>query len=133
MAESILPLMDVEQEQDPGDPSAATGYCRRVMRASGQDTSDRTTMWSMASTCDSFYFFQAAVQAGGALSTAGVRRGFESLGGSVPSALTWSTFFGPGERASTRGVRDLTFVPETCEGCNDGHFAYVDKVTHLAR
>jgi len=132
MSESTIPLMDVEQPQDPGDPSPATDYCRRIMRASGQTTSDRTTMWSMGSVCDSLYFLRAAVSAGRVLSTAGVRAGFESLGPSVPSALTWSTFFGPQDHASTRGVRDLKFVPETCEGCADGYFAYAGKVTHQA-
>jgi hypothetical protein len=132
MSESTIPLMDVEQAQDPGDPSPATGYCRKVMRGSGQDTSDRTTMWSMGSTCDSLYFLQAAVRAGRVLSTAGLRTGFEALGRNVASSLTWSSFFGPLDHASTRGVRDLAFHPESCEGCKDGYFMYVDKITHLA-
>ena len=124
MAESFIPAMDVNAPRDPGDPSPATTYCKRIMKEAGQDYTERATLWSMETTCDAFYFSKAAVEASPELTTDGLRAGFESLGSEVPSALTWSTYFGPGEHTSTMALRDLLYKTDcTC-------FVYTSKKNH---
>lgn len=109
MAAGFIPAMDVRADKDPGDASPATAYCKKVMEDAGLSATDRTTLWSMQSICDAFFTTKAAGDAAGALSTAGLRAAFESLGSRVPAAMTWTNHFGPGEHASARAVRDLAF------------------------
>ena len=109
MAASVVPVMDVRADKDPGDPTPATTYCKKVMKDAGLSTAERTTLWSMQSICDAFFVTKAAADAAGVLSTEAFRAGFESLGSRVPSATTWTNHFGPGEHAGARGVRDVEF------------------------
>ena len=127
MAESFVPAMDVAESQNPGDPSPATTYCKKVMLAAGQQPTYGATLWAMESICDAFYFVRDALAASSVLSTDGLRAGFEALGSTVPSALTWTSLFGPGEHANTRGVRDLGFD----NGCSC--YVYASKTTYQAR
>lgn len=133
MSESFLPVYDVDAARDPGDPTPATGQCRQIMKKAGLDTSERLAMGQMASYCDGFFFLRAAVGKAPALTAAGLRVGLESLGSTVPSAITFATRLGPGSHASTFGLRDLKFVPETCSGCGDGYYAYASSTTYTAK
>lgn len=122
MAESFVPAQDTDAANDPGLPTAATAHCLKLMKAAGQPYSDRTTLWAMQGVCDTFFLVENAVRASkGDLSTAGFIKGVESLGTSMQTALTWSAFFGPGEHASARSVRDMSFQ-NACR-C----FVYVSK------
>lgn len=124
MAASVHPAMDVRADKDPGDPTPATTHCKKVMKDAGISTAERTALASMLSVCDAFFVTKAAADASGVLSTAGLRAGFDSLGSSVPSAQTWTNHFGPGERASARGVRDVEFS----SGCTC--FVYASSRTY---
>jgi hypothetical protein len=110
MAESLIPANDVGAEQDPGDPSPATTYCKKVMKAAGQPYTERSELWVMESMCDSFFFVKDAIDASGTLTTAGLRSGLESLRGR-PSALTWVSQLGPGpgQHAAGHAMRDILY------------------------
>jgi hypothetical protein len=110
MAQSLIPANDVGEEQDPGDPSPATTYCKKVMKAAGQHYAARTELWVMESMCDSFFFVKDAIDASGTLTTAGLRSGLESLRGR-PSALTWVSHLGPGpgQHAAGHAMRDILY------------------------
>lgn len=118
MSESFIPAMDVESAQSPGPPTSATTHCLNVMRAANLPTTYGTMLWAEESTCDAFYFTAAALEKSGVLSPEGLRAGFEGLGSSKPSALTWITRFDAAHHASAGALRDLSFQPKC--GC----FAY---------
>jgi hypothetical protein len=115
--------MDVRASKDPGDPSPAATHCRKVMQAAGQSTTERSAWWSMQMICDAFFTAKAAADAGGLLSTARFRAGFDSLGSRWPSAMTWTNFYGRGQHAGVHGVRDLEF--DSACPC----YAYVSRRT----
>lgn len=106
--ESFVPAFDVAQ--DPGPPTVATTLCEKIMKSAGQDPAWGTTLEAMEAECDGFFFLQAALRADGGLLTApDLQRGFNALGSTVPSAETWTTFFGPNQHASAQVLRDLEF------------------------
>jgi hypothetical protein len=124
MGESYIPVMDVEPSEYPGDPTAAATYCKKVLKEAGQLASDSTTLWSELINCDEIYFLKAAVEASGGLGTAALRAGFERLGSSTPSALTWGTFLGPADHTSASLLRDVEFRTDL------GRFAYVGRTSY---
>jgi len=109
MGESYVPIMDVESTEYPGDPTPATGYCKKVLKAAGQLAGDPTTLWTELVNCDELYFLKAAVEASGGLGSALIKTGFERLGTRTQSALTWGTFLGPSDHTSATLLRDLAF------------------------
>lgn len=127
MAESFAPAFDSDPAHDPGPPTAATRRCYDLMAKSGNPANNQTIKYNVSGFCDAVWFTKAAVEAaGGDFSTAGFLRGIESLGSKVESASTWTTFFGPGEHASARALRDMSFLA-SCK-C----FVFPDKVNHPA-
>ena len=124
MSEAYMPMLDAGESQDPGPPTAASGYCVNVMRKADYPPNSRSVTWYMQIACDGLFFVKAALDAQGALTDDGLRPGFERLGGSVPAAMTWVTRFGPGEHAGVRGLRDLSF--ESKCSC----FVYASRTTH---
>ncbi len=122
MMESWIPALDTAQAQSPGNPTPATDYCLKVMRAGGEDTTAYgTALWQMESICDFGYFLKAAVDANPLLTTAGLRAGFNSLGTKIPSALTFSTIVNAERHATAFAVRDLAWnIPGK-------YFYYVSK------
>lgn len=108
MAEEGLPAVATDAAHDPGDPSPASKYCKKVMAAAGLPYTDRTTLHTMLSQCDSLYSLKAAIDQGGVLSKQGLVKGFESLG-SRNSAVTWGSFFSPTQHASATVLRDMSF------------------------
>jgi hypothetical protein len=124
MGESYVPGMDVERTEYPGDPTSATVRCNRVMKAAGQASTDPTTVWTEQMTCDQFYFLRAAVNAVGVLGSGALRTGFERLGSTEKSGITWGTFFSRTEHTSATVLRDLEFRTDI------GRFAYVNKINY---
>ena len=124
MSEAYMPMLDVAQGEDPGPPTAASGYCLDVMRKAGQQPSSRNVQWYMQIACDGLFFVKAALDAQGGLADGALRPGFERLGTGVPAAMTWATRFGPGEHAGVHGLRDLGFD----NGCRC--FVYAGSTTH---
>jgi ABC-type branched-subunit amino acid transport system substrate-binding protein len=124
MGEGFMPTADVPQAKDPGPPTSATTACLSLMRRAGQNPSGRGVQLNMESTCDALSFVKAAIDRVGGLSEALLQRGFESLGTSFPSAVTWSVRFTPQQHAGVYGLRDLVY-DSPC-GC----FVYTSKVTY---
>lgn len=121
------PMFDTDVQHYPGDPNANTTKCVNVMKASGQPPTNNQMKLSMVTTCDMLYTLKAAVDStGGDLSTAGIIRGYESLGTKAPIGSTWVNEFGPGEHASARALRDMVYNA----GCKC--FFYADKVNRIA-
>jgi hypothetical protein len=94
------------------------------MRSAGAASDDPTTLWNQFLMCDLVHFLDAAVDAAGALGPGLLRQGFERLGSSTPSALTWGTFFGPDEHTSASVLRDVAF------DAGRGRYRYVSTVNH---
>lgn len=109
MAEGFIPSQDVSASDYPGHPSPASERCIKVMKDAGQQPTDQTTLWVMQSRCDAFFPLKDALDASGVLSTAGLTGGLAALGHKAQSSITWKSFFGPGENASARAVRDLSY------------------------
>lgn len=124
MGENWIPVMDVEPSEYPGDPTPATRYCKELMKDAGQLATDSTTLWTQLLNCDIVFFLKAAVEAAGALSGPSVRAGFERLGSTTQSALTWGTFLGPRNHTSATVLRDVEFRTDL------GRFAYASATDH---
>lgn len=118
----FLPTRDVDNARDPGDVSAATTRCRRIMQKAGQDTSSRTAFHLMAKSCDAFNLLAAAIEKGG-LSPAGMHRGVQAVG-SIPSASTFRMLFPGGRFDGASAVRDLAYRN------NCSCFAYMSRKNH---
>lgn len=102
------PMQDVNAPQDPG-PTAGAARCLSVMRAAGLTSANRQDIKLMYAVCDAVYSFRAALTAGGQASVPGLRRGYEALGASFRTALTFAGVFGPGRHNGVNSVRDMAF------------------------
>jgi ABC-type branched-subunit amino acid transport system substrate-binding protein len=112
MSEGYIPLMDAAPDKYPGDPTPATAACRKLMKAAGQATTDPSTLWLQMSACDEFSIVRDALNGFGSLGAEALRASLERLGSRASSALTWKTFLGPNDHASTVALRDLVFRPD---------------------
>jgi len=102
------PVIDVAAAQDPGDTPGAK-HCRAVMIAAGLSVSNRSDLEAMYSVCDAVYSFRAALDAGRAATVHGLRIGYETLGASFPTALSFSVDLGPNQHAGIDTVRDMAW------------------------
>ena len=127
MGEGYIPFVDVPADKYPGDPTPATTRCKRLMKAAGQASADPTTLLAQMSVCDGFSFLRDAVAAAGRLGSEALRSGFEHLGSSTPSALTYRTFLGPRDHASAMALRDLAYDDAL------KNFVYVSRTDYLDR
>ena len=103
------PLQDVNAPEDPGkNPGAAR--CDNAMKAAGLSAgANRTDQKLMYAVCDAVYSFRVALAAGKEASVAGLRRGYESLGTSFPTALTFNSVMGPTRHYGVSSVRDMAY------------------------
>lgn len=124
MGQGYIPYSDVDTADYPGDPTAATGYCKKLMAAAGQASTDPTTLLLQMSACDEFFFVKAAIDAVGSLGADALRTGLESLGSRQQSALTWTSFLGPQSHTSAAALRDLEYRSDT------GRFIYTSATNH---
>lgn len=124
MGQGYIPYSDVDTADYPGDPTPATAYCKKLMSAAGQASTDPTTLSLQMSTCDEFFFVKAAIDAVGSLGATSLRTGLESLGSRQQSALTWKSFLGPKNHTSAAALRDLEYRSDT------GRFVYVSTTNH---
>lgn len=108
MAVSITPAMDNGGAPAAADVTPASAECKKIMRDAGQTYSDTSVLSAMQSLCDQLFFFQAAIQKSGNLTTAGLRQGLESLGDRL-SAETFVSMLGPNDHAPARAARDLSY------------------------
>jgi hypothetical protein len=124
MSEGYIPLLDAAPDKYPGDPTPATAACKKLMRAAGQATTDPSTLWLQMSACDEFFFVRDALTGVGSLGPSALRSGLEGLGSRAQSALTWKTFLGPHDHASSAALRDLAFDTSI------SNFVYVSTTDH---
>lgn len=115
------PAIDVDANHDPGDPTSATGLCKSIMKANGQDYTDRTTLASMEQVCDVLFVLKDSLAAEQRISVPALRAGIERLSTQWLSSQTWVSTFTTRRHASASAVRDQTYV-DSCS-C----FAYVSK------
>ena len=102
------PLQDVNGPEDPGaNPGAAR--CDTAMEKAGLVSGNRTDKKLMYAVCDAIYSFRAAANAGAEASVPGLRRGFESLGSSFPTALTFGSVLSPARHYGVSSVRDMAY------------------------
>lgn len=103
------PLQDVNKPEDPGK-NAGAPRCDSAMKAAGLPAgANRTDQKLMYAVCDAVYSFRAALTAGNEASVAGLRRGYESLGTSFPTALTFGAVLGPDRHYGVSSVRDMAY------------------------
>jgi ABC-type branched-subunit amino acid transport system substrate-binding protein len=108
MSVGWVPVTDVGGAQDPGDNPGATA-CRTTMQAAGLSLAARADVAVMYAACDAVGAFRAALTAGGSADVASLRRGYESLGSSFPTALAFGASLGPNRHNGVDSVRDLAF------------------------
>jgi len=102
------PVSDVPANKDPGDTPGAK-HCRAVMNAGGMSTDSRSDLKTMYEVCDAIYSFRAALTAGRVASVAGLRTGFEAMGSSFPTALTFNAVLGTAHHYGVDSVRDMAY------------------------
>ena len=102
------PAIDVAAQQDPGDTPGAR-HCRAVMTKAGLSVSNRSDLETMYSICDALYMFRAALDAGGSPTAHALQTGFESLGTSFPTALSFNAHLGPARHYGIDSVRDVAW------------------------
>jgi ABC-type branched-subunit amino acid transport system substrate-binding protein len=103
----FFPSYDVTNAQDPGDPSPATGRCRELHRAAGNDPDQRESWNLMGKACDGFSYLLAATQIAG-LQDDAMAIGTPAVT-SLESAGTFVITFGPGRPDGVGAVRDLGY------------------------
>ena len=113
------PQGDVDAGQDPGDVSAAEPRCRKVMQDAGEPTDSRLAWFVMAFACDTFSFFDKALEASG-LQPANMPAAAAAIG-ALPPVSTFGIAFPGGRNDGAAYVRDVAYQ----NGCSC--FAYVDK------
>jgi len=124
MAEGLAPGLDVDDAHDPGT-TAGGARCLRVMREAGHRPSSRTALWAMQTICDSLYTIKAAIDRSNEVTFGGFMRGLAAVG-PQDMAVNWVNRWAPGERASARALRDMSF-DAACK-C----FYYTDKINRVA-
>ena len=102
------PAVDVNAAQDPG-PTPGSKHCLTVLRAAGLTPSNGQDRELMFAVCDAVYSLRAALTTGGSPTVAGLRRGYEALGTSFPTALAFAARLGPGRHNGVDSVRDMAF------------------------
>lgn len=105
------------------DLNPATTECRKIMRDAGQVPASASEQATMMIGCDQAFFFQAAIQASGNLTTDGLRQGMEMLK-NRDSAVTFKSMFGLGSHASAQAMRDAEYRSDC--GC----YTYASKELH---
>ena len=108
----FYPSLDVDNANDPGDPSPASERCREIQRAAGEDPTTRESWNGMAKTCEGFWYLAAAIEAGG-LTATGVADGTRRLGRLDPVGAFAVSFEG-GRPDGLAAVRDFGFIDD-CE------------------
>jgi hypothetical protein len=116
---------DVENEQDPGDPSPAAAHCREIQHAAGNDPTQRESWNLMGKACDGFAFVAAAVERAG-LHDDALFEGAAGIDALAPAGA-FAITFGPGRPDGVGAVRDLGYDVE-CE-C----FAFLSGENHPLR
>jgi hypothetical protein len=118
----FFPSYDVDNAQDPGDPSPAAARCRALQEAAGNDPGQRESWNLMGKACDGFAYVLAAIAA------VGLRDDAMALGTPAITSLeatgTFHIVFGPGRPDGVGAVRDLGYDLD-CE-C----FAYLNAENH---
>jgi len=117
-----LPVSDVDAAHDPGPVSPAQTHCLDVMRAAGQDSTDRLVQTTQLIVCDAFTFLAAALTNGGEPTPDAFRRGVAALSSGFPSSMTFQERYGPNRFDGAAAGRDLAFRSD----CNC--YVYADRV-----
>lgn len=123
MGAGYLPAYEVP---DPKDVSAAATRCKQLMTKAGEDLSKSLTLVLVLHVCDAMTFLDAAMEAGGELSGAGMQRGLGSLRG-YESTVTYEGRPTSTNHAGATRIRD--FVYDDACGC----FAFPSTSTHEVR
>lgn len=106
------PTSDVKASEDPGDTSGAA-HCRAVMKSANLSTANRTDLVTMYSVCDAVFSLRTALVAGAVPTVPGLRRGYEALGTTFGTALSFVASLGPNRHYGVDAVRDMAF-DSTC-------------------
>lgn len=117
-----FPSYDVDNAQDPGDPSPAADHCRQIHRTAGNDPDQRESWNLQTKACDAFSLIAEAAKVAG-LQPRTIADGAARIT-SIPPAGTFDVTFGPGRQDGPGAVRDLAYD----EGCEC--FAFVSDVNH---
>jgi hypothetical protein len=118
----FFPSYDVDNAQDPGDPSPAAARCRELHEAAGNDPGQREAWNLMGKACDGFAYVAAAVERVG-LHDGAIADGTPAIT-SLEPAGTFAITFGPGRPDGVGAVRDLGY-DLACE-C----FTYLGSTNH---
>jgi hypothetical protein len=116
------PQGDVDAPQDPGDVSPAEARCRQIMQDAGEPTESRLAWFAMALGCDTFTFFDTAIERSGFRPSA-LPAAAQALG-AVPPAFTFGISYPGGRADGVTYARDVAYRDDC--SC----FAYLSRINH---
>ncbi|HVM55339.1 MAG TPA: ABC transporter substrate-binding protein [Acidimicrobiales bacterium] len=116
---------DVDNAQDPGDPSPAATHCREIQREAGNNPDQRESWNLQSKACDAFSLIAEAVRVAGVHPRA-IADGAAQIE-SIPPAGAFDILFGPGRADGPGAVRDLAYDL----GCEC--FAFTSDINHPLR
>jgi hypothetical protein len=122
MGVGYQPLAEVNA---PGDVTASTTRCKKLMAAAGQRPTAALAEGVMLGVCDAFWLLEALVEAGGGFTPAALDRGADRLGSSFVPTLTYAAELSSRRHAPASAVRPFAYQ-DAC-GC----FTYVGPRRHL--
>ena len=103
-----MPSLDVPAARDPG-PTPAGKQCLDILRAAGKQMSDRVAESLAIWSCETIFFFKAAMERAPEHTPAGLRAAVNGLGTSYVPASTFATRFGPDRYDGPSGARHLAY------------------------
>lgn len=110
-----VPSVDVLAAQDDRPLGARQTLCRKILKDAGEDIAQRSVDYIGSQYCDAILFLKDSLDAAAAPNATEFQKAVQALGTTMPSALTFSTRFGPG-RANDggEGFRPIAFD----QGCS---------------
>lgn len=115
------PVSDVDYSRQP-PANATTALCLNLFAAAGEKYTNQLDSWTALSFCDGLLSLQAALKGAKVINPQTLTTGYQSLGTSYTSALTFKTDFGPGRHAAAAEMESFAFNA----GCKcmvyTGHF-----------
>src|SRR5207302_10812422 len=110
----VFPVLDIDAAQKPPSVGARQARCEQVATKAGVGwQSDQNKHAESLAVCEGFWSVIDALSKSRTLTPIGLQRGYEGLGSSVPSTLTFHETWGPNRHASADTVADIRFY-ESC-------------------
>jgi len=102
------PVSDVAYSRQP-PANATTALCLKLFAAVGEKYTNQLDSWTALSFCDGLLSLQAALKGAKVINPQTLAAGYQALGTSYTSALTFKADFGPGRHAAAAEMESFAF------------------------